>query len=309
MRCLVFAYSEIGAAGFEALLSLGHDVVGLVTHEDHPAEERWWRSVRDLATSRSIPTITPDDPNTPEVAAWAEALKPDILFSFYYRQLLKPPLLTLAKKGAFNLHGSLLPKYRGRAPVNWAILEGATETGLTLHEMIEKPDAGDIVAQEAVPIGENDTAKTVFDRLVPLVPKILGGALPLLEAGTAPRKKQDETQATIRRGRGPEDGRIDWSQPAPVVHNLVRAVTRPYPGAFTYLHGEKVLIWKGHVWRGTPFKGVDSFRRGRILGPLDGGIGVHTGAGCYVVTVAELAGKPDQPPAAFLKPGMTLKDA
>src|SRR5579872_2634565 len=116
MRCLLFAYSEIGAVGLETLLDLGDTVCGVVTHADHPGEERWWRSVEELAIAKNIPVISPEDPNTPDVLAWAGERRPDIVFSFYYRKMLKRPLLDLGRLGAYNLHGSLLPKFRGRAP-------------------------------------------------------------------------------------------------------------------------------------------------------------------------------------------------
>ncbi len=210
MRCLVFAYSEIGVESIQTLLDLGDEVVGVVTHKDHPQEVRWFRSVEDLVLAKNIPVITPEDPNTPEVLAWAQDRRPDIVFSFYYRKMLKEPLLRLGKLGALNLHGSLLPKFRGRAPVNWALIEGAAETGLTLHEMVAKPDAGDIIAQEAVPIAETDTARELFEKLVPAARRVLTAVVPLLREGKAPRKPQNEAEATYFGARTPEDGCLDW---------------------------------------------------------------------------------------------------
>ncbi|MFO1370950.1 MAG: formyltransferase [Candidatus Competibacteraceae bacterium] len=168
-------------------------------------------------------------------------------FSFYYRRMLSPELLAIAPRGALNMHGSLLPKYRGRVPVNWAILHGETETGATLHYMTAKPDAGDIVGQTAVPILPDDTAQEVFDKVTVAAELTLYRALPALLAGTAPRIVQDLTKGSYFSGRKPEDGRIDWTWPAARIHNLIRAVAPPYPGAFTTIAGQPARILRTRV--------------------------------------------------------------
>ncbi len=244
MRVLVFGYHDIGYEGISELLAQGHEIVALVTHEDNPDENVWFRSVAELAAKHNLPTYKPENPNEPEFVEFLRSLAPDIVFSFYYRHLLKKPLLELAPKGALNLHGSYLPKYRGRAPVNWVLLRGETETGVTLHYMIEKPDAGDIVAQKKVPIAFEDTALSLYSKLTKAARELMHEVLPLLEAGTAPRIPQDESQATYFGGRKPADGRFEWSQPAVEIYNLVRAVTHPYPGAFvTFGEGDNLFVW------------------------------------------------------------------
>jgi methionyl-tRNA formyltransferase len=142
-----------------------------------------------------------------------------------------------------NLHGSLLPKYRGRAPVNWVLVKGETETGVTLHIMTEKPDAGDIVGQAAVPIAFDDTALTLFGKMEDAASRLLADLLPRIADGEIPRRPNDLARGSYFGGRRPEDGRIDWARPAVEIYNLVRAVTRPYPGAFAELAGEKVVVW------------------------------------------------------------------
>ncbi len=234
-RAVVFAYHNVGVRCLSVLLAHGVDVALVVTHSDNPDETIWFDSVAELAALHGIPTITPEDPNDPAVVARIAALAPDFIFSFYYRLMLKPALLAIPKHGAYNLHGSLLPKYRGRVPVNWAVLHGERETGASLHRMLEKPDAGEIVAQQAVPILPDDTAHTVFGKVTLAAEMALDSALPGLIAGTAPQRQQDLAQGTYFGGRKPEDGRIDWSQPAQAIHNLVRAVAPPYPGAFCEL--------------------------------------------------------------------------
>lgn len=241
---VVFAYHNVGVRCLATLLARGVKVGLVVTHQDNPNEQIWFSSVADLARSHGIPVITPDDPNTPDVVAAVAAVQPDFLFSFYYRQMLKAPLLAVPTRGAFNLHGSLLPKYRGRVPVNWAILHGETETGATLHVMNEKPDNGAIVDQQSVPILPDDTASMVFDKLTVAAEIVLWRALPALMAGTAEFRVQDLSQGGYFGGRKPEDGRIDWSFSATQLHNFVRALTKPFPGAFADLPAGRLILWR-----------------------------------------------------------------
>jgi len=230
---IVFAYHNVGVRCLSVLLAHGVEVVRVVTHQDSPGETIWFDSVADLASLHGIPVITPEDPNDPAVVAELAALAPDFLFSFYYRQMLKAPLLALPRAGAWNMHGSLLPRYRGRVPVNWAIIHGERETGATLHRMLEKPDAGGILAQQAVPILPDDTAADVFHKVTLAAEMALDSVLPELLAGRALERPQDLASGSYFGGRKAEDGRIDWTRPAAEVHNLIRAVAPPYPGAFS----------------------------------------------------------------------------
>lgn len=242
MRAVVFAYHNVGHRCLSTLLAHGLEVALVVTHRDNPAETIWFESVQRLAEAHDIPTVTPDDPNTPDFVARIAGLKPDFLFSFYYRSMLSNALLGLPRHGALNMHGSLLPRYRGRVPVNWAVIRGERETGATLHYMVEKPDAGDIVAQQAVPILPDDTAFDVFGKVTVAAEIALDAALPGLLAGTAPRIPQNLVQGSYFGGRKPEDGRIDWSRSAAEIHNLVRGVAPPYPGAFCEADGKRIRV-------------------------------------------------------------------
>jgi methionyl-tRNA formyltransferase len=228
---VVFAYHNVGVRCLSVLLAHNVNVALVVTHQDNPNETIWFDSVAELATQHCIPVITPDDPNDPAIVSRIAALQPDFLFSFYYRQMLRAPLLAVPKGGAWNMHGSLLPKYRGRVPVNWAVLYGEHETGATLHRMLEKPDAGGILAQQAVPILPNDTAHEVFQKVTVAAEIALNRILPELIAGHAAEHEQSLAQGSYFGGRKPEDGRIDWRQSALSIHNLVRAVAPPYPAA------------------------------------------------------------------------------
>jgi len=239
---VVFAYHNVGVRCLSMLLAHGVEVALVVTHRDNPTETIWFDSVAELAALHGIPVITPDNPNALEVVEQIRALQPDFFFSFYYREMLKRELLEIPKRGALNMHGSLLPKYRGRVPVNWAIIHGETETGATLHYMTEKPDNGDIVAQQAVPILPDDTALQVFQKVTVAAEIALNDVLPALLAGTTPRIKQDLSKGAYFGGRKAEDGVIDWSQSARQIHNLVRAVAPPYPGATTQLMNKPMRI-------------------------------------------------------------------
>jgi UDP-4-amino-4-deoxy-L-arabinose formyltransferase/UDP-glucuronic acid dehydrogenase (UDP-4-keto-hexauronic acid decarboxylating) len=243
MKTIVFAYHDTGCAGIRALLDNGYDIKAVFTHTDNPEENIWFESVAELATSNNIPVYAPENVNHPIWVDMIRKLEPDVMFSFYYRNMLKKELLDIPKAGALNLHGSLLPAYRGRCPVNWVLVNGETETGVTLHYMTEKPDDGDIVAQEIIPISESDTARTLHRRSTEAVSALLDKALPRVKEGKAPRTPQDDSKASYFGGRGPKDGEIDWNRSAAEVKNLVRAVTTPYPGAFSYTGNRKVFFW------------------------------------------------------------------
>ena len=242
-RVVVCAYHEVGHAALSTLLEMGADVALVVTHADAAGETVWFQSVRDRAAAAGVPVMLPADANAEEAVARMRAARPDFLFSFYFRQMLSPRVLALAQRGALNLHGSLLPRYRGRSPVNWALLHGETETGVTLHYMDEKPDHGDIVGQRAVAIERADTALTLTRKLALAGGELLRKVVPALFAGTAPRRPQDHARASYFGARRPEDGEIDWAEPAESIRNLVRAVTDPWPGAFSHFRGEPLMIW------------------------------------------------------------------
>jgi methionyl-tRNA formyltransferase len=246
-RAVVFAYHDVGVRCLSVLLARGVEVPLVVTHRDDPKEAIWFASVERLAKERGLEVATPDDPNASEFVARVAALRADFLFSFYYRHMLSPALLASARRGAFNMHGSLLPKYRGRVPVNWAILHGERETGATLHEMVAKPDAGHIVDQMAVPILPDELAVDVFRKVTQAAGRVLDRSLPRLVDGTATLTPQDLARGSYFGARKPEDGRIDTSRAARAIHDLVRAVAPPYPGAFLDIDGGRLRVLRTRV--------------------------------------------------------------
>ena len=261
-RAVVFAYHDVGVRCLKTLLSAKVEVPLVVTVRDDPKENRWFASVAGTAHEYGLPVVTPEDPNGPEFAARIAQLEPALIFSFYYRSMLGAPILRSARRGALNMHGSLLPKYRGRAPVNWAILNGERETGATLHYMVERADAGDIVDQLAVPILDDDDAREVFGKVTTAAEIVLARSLPGLLAGDAARRPQVIEPGQYFGRRRPEDGRIDWSHPAVRIHNLVRAVAPPFPGAFTEVNGRQ---WWIHRTRVEP-RVIAASERARLFG-------------------------------------------
>ena len=247
MKAIVFAYHNMGVTGITKLLDHGFSLPLVFTHEDSPDENVWFGSVQALCREKGIPFVMPSSPNTPEWVSKIRDIKPDYIFSFYYRYMISGDILSIPGYGAYNLHGSLLPKFRGRCPVNWVIIKGETETGVTLHEMEVKPDAGAIVAQKRVEISFDDTAHSLFGKLQYEAALMLDQCLPDMAKGIINKSPQDLSKGSYFGGRKPEDGKIDWSVTAVQIYNLVRGVTHPYPGAYSLLGEDKILFWKAAV--------------------------------------------------------------
>jgi UDP-4-amino-4-deoxy-L-arabinose formyltransferase/UDP-glucuronic acid dehydrogenase (UDP-4-keto-hexauronic acid decarboxylating) len=297
--CVLFAYHEMGAACLDQLIGVGAPVAALFTHEDAPGEEIWWRSCATIARENGIPLYAPERIDR-EWIGRIGAMRPAVIYSFYYRNLLPEAMLRLAPLGAFNLHGSLLPKYRGRAPVNWMIVNGEREGGVTLHHMVARADAGDIVAQSAVEISDEDDALTLYRKIVPLGAALIGENHPLIVAGRAPRRAQDLKAASYFGRRSAADGRIDWNWPARRVFNLVRAVTHPYPGAFCHAAGRKLYVWRARIGTEEGNRGAP----GTIAGAAEGGaLEIAAGAGSLIVTRAQYEGGVEGPAAQVLGVG------
>lgn len=244
MKAIVFAYHDIGCVGLKALVEAGYDIQAVFTHTDDPNENRFFSSVARVAADLDLSVFAPEDVNHPLWIERIQELQPDIIFSFYYRNMLCDDILSSAPRGAFNLHGSLLPKYRGRAPINWALVNGETETGVTLHQMVNKADAGPIVGQHKVSISDADTALTLHEKMREASQELLRDLLPKMKGTSLHFTPQNEAEASYYGRRTAADGEIHWHKSAFAINNLVRAVTEPYPGAFSYLGQRKLIIWR-----------------------------------------------------------------
>ncbi|WP_343550338.1 bifunctional UDP-4-amino-4-deoxy-L-arabinose formyltransferase/UDP-glucuronic acid oxidase ArnA [Pantoea sp.] len=252
MKTIVFGYAEMGCAGISALLNAGFEISAIFTHADTSPESHAFPSVARLAAEHGIPVYAPEDVNHPLWVDRIKAMAPDMIFSFYYRALLSEDILNAARVGAFNLHGSLLPKYRGRAPLNWVLVNGEKETGVTLHRMVKRADAGDIIEQKRVAIDDQDNALTLHNKLVICATQVLESALPALKRGEIVATPQNHSEATVVGRRTAADGRIQWEHSAQQVNNLVRAVSEPWPGAFAFVGTVKFTVWKGRVHADAP---------------------------------------------------------
>ena len=280
MKAVVLAYHNIGCVGIRALLTHGYEVQAIFTHKDDSQETIWFESVTELAAANDIPVYAPENINHP---LWVERIRkmaPDILFSFYYRNMVNRELLEIPTMGGFNLHGSLLPRYRGRCPVNWVLINGEKETGVTLHHMTPRPDDGDIVGQKEVRIENADTALSLHLKLAGAAGELLDDLLPKILSDQADRVPQQTSEASYFGGRRPQDGEINWHRSAIMVHNLVRAVTRPYPGAFSFLGDRKCFFWQV-----SPVKTIREAAPGTVINtsPLT----IACGDGAVVVQFAQ----------------------
>lgn len=242
-KIAVFGYGLVGHTCLKTLIDVRENVVGVFTHPDAPGEPLWFPSVAQLAKDHSIPVIATESTQDANVLAILQDIQPDLLFSFFYRKMIPQSILDIPRLGSFNMHGSFLPHYRGRAPINWVLVHGEKETGATLHHMVKSADAGAIVDQEVVPIGLTDNAFDLTHKVSKAAAHVLLRQLPALKEGNAPYLPQDDTKATYFGGRSAKDSQIGWRQSAWQIHNLIRAVPYPYfPPAFTEYKGEKLEV-------------------------------------------------------------------
>lgn len=247
----------------EALLRAGHEIVGVVAETDEFDNKYCWSekylSVKEVALSHNLSLYQPPDINSRDFFKKINDLNPNLIVSVSYHSIIREPILD--KYTIINAHGSLLPKYRGRTPINWAIINGEKETGVTVHYVTKKIDAGDIILQKKISIEPNETAGDICEKILPLYPKLITEAVNLIEKGKAPRVPQDNTKATNFGKRTPDDGLIDWAKSSKDIHNWIRALSRPYPGAFTFRKGKKIFIWKSSLvdkkYNGLPGEVVD----------------------------------------------------
>lgn len=298
-QAVVFAYHGFGVEGLEALARAGVAIGRVFSHRDSTTERIWWRSVAGWCAGRGIACEFDVDARDPAVQARIAALEPQWIFSFYYRQMIPEAVLALAPGGAWNLHGSLLPKFRGRSPINWQLVHGAERSGLTVHRMVRKADAGEILGQQAVNVHPDQDAIGLTRQLLACAPAFLDRVLGELLTGRAQAVAQNHAQASYFGGRTPADGLIDWRKPAREIHNLVRAVAPPWPGAFTFIANEqaerKLLVWRTSVV-GERSRYGDA---GTVLG--DGSVACGVGS----LILLALAWAEDEAPVA-LAPGSRL---
>ncbi len=298
MDVLFMGTPEFAAPTLQALLGSRHDLRAVVTQPDKPAGRGRRLSapkVKQLALAHEIPCLQPTALNDPTVEDALSALEPEVIVVAAYGKILPPSILNIPPMGCINVHASLLPKYRGAAPIQWAIINGETETGITIMLMDEEMDHGPILLQRPVPILPDETAGELHDRLAALGPPCLLEALEGLEAGSLTPRTQDHAEATYAPMLSKEDGRLDWSEPAERVVNRVRGVT-PWPGATTSLGGEPIK-----VWRASASSAEASGRPGEVVAVGEDGLTVACGRGALRIEELQVAGRRRMAAASFLR--------
>jgi methionyl-tRNA formyltransferase len=295
-RIVFVGVVEEGRRCLEALLASGERFAGFVTLKDEPAARTSGAvPFDDLAERHGVPLLKVRDLNHPANVERMRALAPDLILVIGWTRLVGREILAIPRLGCVGFHASLLPRYRGRAPVNWAIINGESETGNTMFFLDDGVDTGDVIAQRRIPIDEEDTCATLYAKVAASAVEMLRENLPLLKAGRAPRVPQDPARATVMPARRPEDGIVDWSRSARDLHNWVRALTHPYPGAFTGAPGRRIFIWKASV--ASP--GIAG-PVGVILRAGPGPAVVGAGAGALVLEKAQAEGFPEEDGGAAL---------
>jgi methionyl-tRNA formyltransferase len=297
-----------GYGPFRHLIGRGENITGLVTlPEERRAKMSGAVELAPIAKEAGIPVLEVCNVNDPDSLAWIQGKAPDVLLVIGWTQLLKPELLRTPKIACLGFHASLLPKYRGRAPVNWAIINGESETGNTMMALEPEADTGDIVAQRKILITDDDDCRTIYEKVGQTEIDMLDEVLPMIRRGVLPRQKQDDTISTVMPKRRPEDGVIDWQRSTREIFNWVRALTEPYPGAFSFLEGSKIWIWTARPVNGAHCVSAEP---GTVSHDSEGWPLVATGDGWIRILKAQREGEPKvsgQTAAnEFLKQGTTL---
>lgn len=246
-RIIFLGFSDVGFQSLKFLIEYGCNIVAVFTHDTDPHEEKWFETPESLAIKNNIPVYKPLSLKDEKWATLVSTLNPDLILSLYYRNFIPPQIFNQAKLGAYNMHGSYLPKYRGRAPLNWSIINGENYCGASLHVLEKDFDTGDIVCQEKVSIDNNEYVETVIPRITDAVIKILKNSIDSLLSGRPNLTKQNHNESTYFGKRSPKDGQIDFSKTATEVFNLIRAISHPFPGAFFFRNDNKIIIWKARI--------------------------------------------------------------
>lgn len=251
-RIIFFGFSDVGYKCLKLLLDKGCNVVAVFTHDTDPHESKWFKTSESLAKENFIPVFKPSTLKTEKWFRKVKYLKPDLILSLYYRNIIPEEIYSQAKKlGAYNMHGSFLPSYRGRAPLNWSIINGENYCGASLHVLEKKFDTGAIVAQEKVEFGDEEYVGEIQPRMAAAAVRVLESALPSILSGNPRLTPQDESKASYFRKRTPEDGRIDFTKTAREVFNLIRGVSKPFPGAFFDRDDKRTVIWRAKIGEDT----------------------------------------------------------
>lgn len=306
MNIVFMGTPQFAVPSLEGLLREGYNVVGVVTQPDRPQGRKRILTptpVKEAALKHGLPVLQPQRMRAPEAIEELAALQPDLIVTAAYGQILPKAVLELPKYGCLNVHGSLLPKYRGGAPIQRSIINGEKETGITLMYMAEGLDTGDMIAKSVVPIEDEDTAGTMFEKLSLAGAELLLKQLPLILDGRAERVPQNDEESTYAPNLSREDEKIDWSSTSRAVYDRVRGLV-PYSGGYTLWNGEVFKVWavaKPASGSGNPGGGQAP---GTVLSLSERGIEVKTGDGSVLLTRVQPAGKKAMEASEFIRGGV-----
>lgn len=298
MKIVLMGHGLCGEQCLETLIAGRREIVALVIPGNRP--EHKVKPIREIAKSHHIPIFRPQNANHPNFQELLRALDSDLIISASYTQIFSREIIHLPRLGCINVHGALLPQYRGLHAHNWAIINGEAETGATIHYIDEGVDTGDIIAQCRVKIAFEDDAFTLRDKVTRQAATLLLETVSRIEEGTAQRSKQEKAAARYWPPRKPEDGLINWAKSSWEIFNLVRALVPPWPGALTLFRSRKLLIWKAKPTDGK-IDGPAGILPGQVCGISDKGFLVTTGNGHLLVEKVQLAEEPPLLATDFVK--------
>lgn len=299
MRTLFIGGTKRGYLTLRSLVDGGADIVGVFSmQQDAHEQDRYEQHIRELAEAHQIPLYETKFLKDRDYGSIAKELRPDVCFVVGCRVRIDKSVYEIPARGCLAVHDSLLPEYRGFAPINWSLINGEDHVGVSLFHLNETVDGGDLVSQERVQVDADDTAAEVYERVCSATIRLIRDAFPKIAAGTAPRTPQNPEAGSFTCARTPDDGLIDWSRPTLEIYNLIRALGRPYPGAFTYLRGRRLTIWgarpviDGPIYVGrVPGRVVQRY-------PTEGSVDVLTGDGVLRIEVVESTGEDGPAPAS-----------
>ena len=304
MRAVYMGTPEIAATILSEVLKSEHEVVAVVTQPDKPkgrGHEMAFPPVKEVALAAGIPVLQPQKARDPEFLEELERLNPDIILVAAYGKLLPKTILDLPKFGCINVHASLLPKYRGSSPIQWAVINGDEKSGVTIMHMAEEMDTGDMILTKEVVLDQEETAGSLHDKLAVIGGPLLLEAMDLLATGRAPRTRQNHEEATYVKMLDKSMGNIDFKQPAVVLERLIRGLN-PWPSAFTKLDGKMLKIWKADVLSDEELpKEKKQKQPGTIVSVEKDGFGILTGDGILFVKELQLEGKRKMLTEEFLR--------
>ncbi len=285
MRIVFMGGHALGKKALQNLINKGKDIVGVITD----IENDWYKGVDEVAERNGLLLYKNIDVNSESSIEKISALRPDLIVVVNFQQILKEELIGIPQKGCINTHAALLPKYRGRAPLNWALINGETQVGVTVHFIEKGIDTGDIIIQRSIDVQEEDYIDVVIEKIGDLYPTIVNEAVDLLESGEFIGIKQDLSKGNYFGKRNPEVGQINWNNDAKDIFNLIRAISRPYPGAFSFYNNSKIIFWRAKVIEQQ--KTDDTLPNGYIISIDDIGICVKARNGNILLTEYELIDK------------------